>query len=1117
MVSLLSIVGVRQAKADTSLLTAGNGWTKISTISQSEIVNNFYVFVDNTADLMLGLANSSAQGNKAAFYQASADPANDATKVWYLEANGANYSMRNITYTYLQMQTEWSGSSNDLRWRTNDQAKSIEWTGLGLEYADGAWTMKSTKYNRPLGIYNNESGTPVAGKEVGANNSDKGQKFQIYAISRAKYAELLGAGGTKGSPKDITPIIFNPDFNETGHTKDYGWTVSAKSGGNYNFNGAVEAWHYGNFDMHQTLSVPNGTYKVTLQAVSSTSAYLYATTNGTTTKAMVTAGTSKNFGGVKDDIAADPNYALLTVEAVVTNGSLTIGVADPNNGTSWLVFDNFKLYYEGESSLEELNTAYTNALNNANAVDQSAPMVPSDLSNLQGTITTYTSVSTSDASALITAINALIAATDAANASIAAYANAKSYLDAIEDVLPSTNFYTSDAYTVNYTTPKNKYDNSTLTIEEANNLNFGSRVTGNMPALLLSPWKVGDKTAIDNGVPYINTWSVEGNTDGSDFHTPFFEYWVSDANVLDAMTMTGTITGLTANTEYSVSLRSRVRQTNDKTKIANGVTMKVGSGEAVDISAGAQFNGGSFYIGNFSAIGSTDADGKLIVTIEVAENSNISWLSFYNVKYSDESALAAQFAELQSEATEVLADATYKPVTGSERTDVETAKASTPSTFSEYVAANTTLRNAIDDFKGVLPRYKALDDAKAVEYATLPYASATKYAAIETAQSAVATSAADADAKLEAILQTYRVYVESNAMAEGVGGVDKTSLITDANITTYDSENKKFGAWQVIGQTNGTIKLLSGESFTDGSGKNDYKYADIYKSDNNAGIQQTISLTPGKYMLTVTARGGVIAGATFKLFAGTNNVEIPRVGNTGGTFNRGWNDVSLEFTITETSNVNIGVQSGNGKDLWWSATRFRLVQLAEVSTVDAEGYASFCSEYPLDLDNIEGGTAYIVKSDAVKGDAVSLTAQTGKVAANTGLILKTTGGAAGTITIPVAATGTDISATNKLVAVTADNTNVAADNYVLGVKDLKVGLYKLSSAVTLNKGKAYLPSTISSVKALRFVIDDQATGVESVEAAEADDNAVIYNVNGQVVDKNYKGIVIKNGKKYYQK
>ncbi len=46
----------------------------------------------------------------------------------------------------------------------------------------------------------------------------------------------------------------------------------------------------------------------------------------------------------------------------------------------------------------------------------------------------------------------------------------------------------------------------------------------------------------------------------------------------------------------------------------------------------------------------------------------------------------------------------------------------------------------------------------------------------------------------------------------------------------------------------------------------------------------------------------------------------------------------------------------------------------------------------------------------------------------------------------------------------------------------------------------------------------EQSGIEDIIAnPETDENAPIYNVLGVQVDENYKGIVIKNGKKYIQK
>ncbi len=44
-----------------------------------------------------------------------------------------------------------------------------------------------------------------------------------------------------------------------------------------------------------------------------------------------------------------------------------------------------------------------------------------------------------------------------------------------------------------------------------------------------------------------------------------------------------------------------------------------------------------------------------------------------------------------------------------------------------------------------------------------------------------------------------------------------------------------------------------------------------------------------------------------------------------------------------------------------------------------------------------------------------------------------------------------------------------------------------------------------------------SSGIDDVNAADADDNSPAYNVGGQRVSKSYRGIVIRNGKKYVKR
>ena len=222
--------------------------------------------------------------------------------------------------------------------------------------------------------------------------------------------------------------------------------------------------------------------------------------------------------------------------------------------------------------------------------------------------------------------------------------------------------------------------------------------------------------------------------------------------------------------------------------------------------------------------------------------------------------------------------------------------------------------------------------------------------------------------------------------------------------------------------------------------------------------------------------------------------------------NNDWSYVDFGYLTAGTTYYFYSKSKGD----WGNGISAFIYTTSISATITAAGYATFNSDYPLNLDGIYGGKAFIVEAGAVEGDKITLTEQTGTVAANTGLILKTTGGAEGTIIIPVVASGSDISATNKLVAVTANATPVAINDYVLGCNDdyTDVGLYKLTAASTLNKGQAYLPASFSSAKALRFVIDGEATEVTAPEVAETEEPEILYNMAGQIVGKDFKGFVV---------
>lgn len=77
-----------------------------------------------------------------------------------------------------------------------------------------------------------------------------------------------------------------------------------------------------------------------------------------------------------------------------------------------------------------------------------------------------------------------------------------------------------------------------------------------------------------------------------------------------------------------------------------------------------------------------------------------------------------------------------------------------------------------------------------------------------------------------------------------------------------------------------------------------------------------------------------------------------------------------------------------------------------------------------------------------------------------------------------------------------------------------------SDAVTIDAFRAYITvngvSGVSPARGLRAVFGDEITEINEVKSQKKVEDGVLYNLSGQRVSANHKGIVIKNGRKYMQ-
>lgn len=88
------------------------------------------------------------------------------------------------------------------------------------------------------------------------------------------------------------------------------------------------------------------------------------------------------------------------------------------------------------------------------------------------------------------------------------------------------------------------------------------------------------------------------------------------------------------------------------------------------------------------------------------------------------------------------------------------------------------------------------------------------------------------------------------------------------------------------------------------------------------------------------------------------------------------------------------------------------------------------------------------------------------------------------------------------------------DAYIIGAGNRPIWAYLTFSG---KAGETYYVFNKSTQIGIMDVEFTTATGVENIAVERPIKTNVIYNLAGQVVDENYKGIVIKNGKKYLMK
>lgn len=522
---------------------------------------------------------------------------------------------------------KYENAINALKTATENANNSIAIYAVIKEYFDKAATLDT---DGQTSFANNATVSAV--KSAYESNTFESLTNEQVTAMDAALKTAVKAQTTEGA--DMTLAIVNPSF-ETGNTTGWTYETSADHGakansnptytinnadGNYVFN----IWSSGNLISQTIEGLPMGSYKLKVLIATDANHQVQISANGKTKKIDAIDKAT----GVEGEVEFD-----------VLDGKATIGAEGVDK--YWYKVDNFRLIFVKAIDLEGLVANYKAALSEAQKIDQEAPMNNDVKSALTTALGKYSSVSETDVDALTEAAIALENAVEKAKASITAYAgaNISAYLTKMKGVLDNTNVYTTEAYNKWYANVETNFTNGLYTDEEVASLtengaySDGWHSSNRVDDVLLSAWSIDNVPCSEYTLPlYINTWSIEGNNDGSKFFAPFFEYWTGDGNSLDAKTLTATMTADPGI--YNVSAWVRVRAKNGYTAPAYGIAMQANEGKAVNVAAGDQVGTSQFYLKEFKARGIVGEDGKLYIKFIVAADNNISWLSFQNVKFA---------------------------------------------------------------------------------------------------------------------------------------------------------------------------------------------------------------------------------------------------------------------------------------------------------------------------------------------------------------------------------------------------------------------------------------------------------------------------------------------------
>lgn len=271
-----------------------------------------------------------------------------------------------------------------------------------------------------------------------------------------------------------------------------------------------------------------------------------------------------------------------------------------------------------------------------------------------------------------------------------------------------------------------------------------------------------------------------------------------------------------------------------------------------------------------------------------------------------------------------------------------------------------------------------------------------------------------------------------------------------------------------------------------------------------------------KIRLTMVAKGSAEGSINAVLQNPDNYHECSKYEDINLTTD-GFQSIEKTFTCSGDNARRLLLNVGNyDGEIYIKSVKIVALDVPEETvTISPSGYSTYAAYYPVDYSKLDL-EAYAVKLNTDKKTITLKKIEEGVVPAGKAVLLKGTPGKSYELTMgegDEAKFDTDLKVSDG-TATSSEKTAVAV--YGLATVDGQDGFYKASKGKTIPVKCAYLEVANSASSAKCFSLGDHSgstTGITSVKNEAAGNNAPMYNLAGQLVDKGYKGIVIKNGKK----